>query len=271
MLILIPMLTYIASGSRDYYKTPARTGQRGVWEFQAVTQGTIAPVFQFNDILSFQSSTLWIFPPESIHGWAGRKGEAAEVLVFHFSIVPNELENLCRGRDSLSFKITEEEILDLKKLHAELFREYETMDELYSLKSRMAVDRLTLMACEKNANLIKRDRSTFARHIVEKSEALFRAEMHLGINLLTISEKLGVSAAHLRRIFHQVKEKSPRSALEEIRMERAAELSCRTDYSFLEIAQACGFSEQSAFTKAFCRYWKRTPSEARADGLLGVQ
>ncbi len=92
--------------------------------------------------------------------------------------------------------------------------------------------------------------------------------MHFGINLIDISERTAVSAAQLRRLFHQIRGNSPRKALEDIRMNRARELSCNTDYSFLEIAQACGFSEQSAFSKAFIRYWKLTPTEVRNCGSL---
>ncbi len=93
--------------------------------------------------------------------------------------------------------------------------------------------------------------------------AHFSSEMHLSPNLMEISKEIGVSVSPLRRLFHKIKGVNSRSVMEVVRMSRAMELSCFTDYTILKIANTCGFSDQSAFTKAFCRYWKTTPTEAK--------
>jgi len=260
------MLTYLNSGIRDYYNNPVRTIRRGAWEFQAVIEGEISPVFINSGKKNLQRKTLWVFPPDFSHGWDGKEKNTAEIIVFHFSIVAGELNDLCQNRSYLSISLTEEEILQIKKIYQILNSAFLNPGKLFSLKSHIAVDQLSLLICSKNENFIKIPESDYGRNIVEKALALFSSEMHHGPDIIEISKEVGVSSSHLRRLFHKIKGANPRTVLEELRMTRAMELACFTSYTFLEIANTCGFSNQSAFTKAFCRYWNTTPTEARKEG-----
>ncbi|MDC7232073.1 MAG: helix-turn-helix transcriptional regulator [Spirochaetales bacterium] len=263
------MLSYLNSGIREYHNKPQSTYRRGVWEFQAVISGSISPVFHSAPSLDFRNKTLWVFPPDSIHGWKGLKDSPAEILVFHFSTIAEELEKLFREKKFLSIDLSEKEISVLKEDYDLLFREYSDMGDLYSLKSRITSDRLSLLVCTKVAGLSSGSR-IYDNSIVDNAIALFSSEMEYGINLTEIADRLGLSISHLRRLFHRVKGSSPRVILEEIRMKRAHELCLYTAYSFGDIAGACGFAEQSSFSKAFCRYWNRTPSEARKLGISNI-
>ncbi|MCK5156447.1 MAG: helix-turn-helix transcriptional regulator [Spirochaetales bacterium] len=256
------MLSYLSLGIRNYYQKPIRTIRRGAWEFQAVIQGAISPVFLNKNKQNLQKKTLWVFPPDFSHGWHGEE-KTAEIVVFHFSQVADELISICQKSSYISISLEDEEIVQLLKIYQTLHAEFSNPGWLYSLKSRIAADQLALLICFKNKNLLKKPGSDYGRNIVEKAMALFSSGMHLAPNIIEISKEIGVSVSHLRRLFHKIKGANPRSVLEEIRMTRAMELSCFTDYTFLEIANTCGFSDQSAFTKAFCRYWEATPTEAR--------
>jgi transcriptional regulator GlxA family with amidase domain len=51
--------------------------------------------------------------------------------------------------------------------------------------------------------------------------------------------------------------------MSEIRMARSAALIHNTDSALAEIAEACGFSSAYAFSRAFKRHFRHTPSEYR--------
>ena len=257
------MLSYLYHGIAAYYQNPIRTVRRGAWEFQAVVEGAISPVFLNKGEQKLQNKTLWVFPPDLSHGWHGEKEKTAEIIVYHFSQVADELTNLCQKNEYISTNLSDKEILQLHKIYQTLNSEYSNPGGLYSLKSRMASDQLSFLICSKNKNLLKKQGYNYGSTIVEKAMSLFSSEMHLAPNIIEISKRIGVSVSHLRKLFYDHKGASPRSVFEEIRMTRAMELSCYTNYTFLEIAIACGFTNQSAFNKAFRHYWNVKPTEAR--------
>ena len=156
--------------------------------------------------------------------------------------------------------------MQLKKIYQTLHSIFSNPGKLFSLKSRIAVDQLSLLVCSKNKKFIKTPEYDYGRSIVEKALAFFSSEMHISPSINEISKEIGVSVSHLRRLFHKIKGANPRTVLVELRMTRAMELACFTDYNFLEIANTCGYSDQSAFSKAFYRYWKKTPTDARKEG-----
>ncbi len=256
------MLTYMNSGLRDYYSNPIPTYQRGAWEIQAVLKGRIRIAYPESGDSQLTENTLWIFPPGSRHGWEGIKNQRAEILVFHFSRVSRELAEIVEGSRSLGFTLKEEEALYIRNLYRELYPEYSSMGPLYDLKSRICADRLALLFCSRFENRLNSQHQT-DKHIVEKAIALFSSELEHGITIKEISERIGFSVPHLRRLFHSVTGGSPRSCFDQIRMKRAEELCEFTDYSLGEIARACGYAEHSSFTKAYVRYWKIPPSRLR--------
>jgi len=260
------MLSYMNSGIRDYHQNPIRTYKRGVWEIQAVLSGQIAPVIPEQVAQDFREMTLWVFPPGSIHGWDGIRDRPAEILVFHFSQVAEELKNLPYREGYLSLSLNREEGIFLQDLFDRLYEEYPGTGSLYALKSRMTADGLALLICSRFSSFLAPAQQN-EKNIVENAVALFSSELEYGISLNEIASRMGFSVAHMRRLFHKILDASPRSVFEEIRMKRAGELCRNTGYSMNEIAQACGYAEHSSFTKAFVRYWQRTPSETRSDRL----
>ncbi len=260
------MLSYMNSGRRDYHRTPIPTYSRGAWEIQAVLKGTIAPVFPGGSAPRFREQALWAFPPASRHGWAGHRDSPAEILVFHFSHISKELAELVSREESLCLPLEEGDKDLLRGLYDDLYREYCSIGPLYALKSRICADRLALLFCSRFGAL-PGSPGRSEQNIVDNAVALFSSEMEYGISLEEICGRIGISAAHLRRLFHKVRGGSPRETFEEIRMKRARELCSFTSYSLSEIARACGYAEHSSFTKAYVRYWKLPPSRIRNTGI----
>jgi AraC-like DNA-binding protein len=80
----------------------------------------------------------------------------------------------------------------------------------------------------------------------------------------TIARRLGMSERTLRRALANEGESFSR-LVEAVRKERASRLISDPSASLAEVAFSLGFSELSAFSRAFKRWHGRAPSEARRD------
>src|SRR5277367_4504406 len=65
------MLRYLGAGVRRFGLYPMHIHQRDNWEFFAVLRGKCGPVLNETGPAILQRSHLWIFPPETAHGWKG--------------------------------------------------------------------------------------------------------------------------------------------------------------------------------------------------------
>ena len=70
-----------------------------------------------------------------------------------------------------------------------------------------------------------------------------------------------LSETHFRRLFQQIMHTSPLAYLQEVRIEKACSLLCRSEDPILTIAEKVGFCSVSNFNRQFMRFMKMTPSE----------
>lgn len=82
-------------------------------------------------------------------------------------------------------------------------------------------------------------------------------------SVLQLSDKLGVSARHLSRLFDQHIGASPAETAQSVRLQRAKRLLDATDVSMTEIAFRAGFGSLRRFNAAFRAMYGRSPSELR--------
>lgn len=83
------------------------------------------------------------------------------------------------------------------------------------------------------------------------------------ISLNELAEIFHLNPSYLSALFKQVTGLSFKDYLNQIRTEEAKRLLADTDYSIMEIAVACGFNDQSYFTKVFKKYTGLTPKQYR--------
>ena len=83
------------------------------------------------------------------------------------------------------------------------------------------------------------------------------------ITLATVADHLHVNTSYLSTLFRQVTGMTFKEHLNRIRIEEAARLLANTDYSVMEIAIACGYKDQSYFTKVFKKLTGLTPKQYR--------
>lgn len=72
-----------------------------------------------------------------------------------------------------------------------------------------------------------------------------------------------LSPSHFSRVFKAVTGRGYSETLARLRVDRAAELLLHTDKALSEIAQECGFPDQSYFTKVFRKYRDAPPRQYR--------
>ena len=83
------------------------------------------------------------------------------------------------------------------------------------------------------------------------------------ITLAMAAEHLHVNTSYLSTLFRQVTGMTFKEHLNRVRIEEAARLLSNTDYPVMEIAIACGYKDQSYFTKVFKKMTGLTPKQYR--------
>lgn len=81
----------------------------------------------------------------------------------------------------------------------------------------------------------------------------------------TFSQKLGVTARHLRRLFNEEIGKTPKQIVFDQRLNLARKLIVESALPFAEIAYASGFRSVRRFNDAFKERFKKTPQEIRSN------
>ena len=86
------------------------------------------------------------------------------------------------------------------------------------------------------------------------------------ITLSDISDKCSLSARHLCRLFTEYYGISPTEKIIDLRIEKARQLLKNTDMSITRIAEKCGYSDSSFFSKQFKKRSGYSPSFYRKAG-----
>ena len=81
-----------------------------------------------------------------------------------------------------------------------------------------------------------------------------------------IADLAGLSATQLERLCRRTLGMSPRGVLQRLRIENAVRLLSTTDLTAGEVAAACGFYDQSSFTRQFRAVLGLTPGAYRRSG-----
>ena len=98
-----------------------------------------------------------------------------------------------------------------------------------------------------------------------QAEEFLRAHFSEQLNLVTVSEAVGVHPVHLARQFRKHYACTAGDYVRRLRVEYACREIGRSGSSLAEIASAAGFSDQSHFSKVFKRLTGMTPAEYRAN------
>lgn len=245
------MLCYYSDGPRDYAAKPVACGQvRPYWEFQAVVRGRIARVASNGEWGDGFASSLWLSRPGSAHGWSGEPGEPAEVVVFHFRHLPAAVENRL-GRDGfLRVSLDESERGRILELSESVRRYWDRPSPGMLLCADAVSSALALLIYEKsrggrNESPVRDDER------VGRALAYYADAMADNPSLERVAARTGVSAVHLRRLFRAKFGRPPKAVFDDLRDRRILQLLTDGHHDLAAIAELTGYSEPSAFSRAF--------------------
>lgn len=270
------MLRYLNSGPRPFGDFPMPPHRRLNWEFYAVLSGRLAPLLD-DATPDLSSDTLWLFPPESTHGWTGEAGRSCEIVVFHFSDLPAELERWVRKMGYAAVALSNEDKQRLLALVAELQPHHQRPGPLSEYHFDRALLDLCLLVLDRApesvvaesghqspvSHAITNEPATSAVAKVMIAENWFRQHIAEQPTLADVAKVCCLSTGHLRRLFGAVRRQSPKEAFNKIRMEHALQLLAFSDLKLEAVATECGFAGASQFCQAFKQLQGTTPAAWR--------
>ncbi|HYE05349.1 MAG TPA: AraC family transcriptional regulator [Planctomycetota bacterium] len=260
------MLRYVGSGVRRYAEVPVAPNPRTAWEFQAATAGRIAPTATDGTHPPPRGRRLWVFPPGHRHGWTGDT-RAARVAVFHFDAVPEPLRTVVIARGALALDLDPLEAARLDALAVELAPHVAQVGPLTALVEQRALLDLCLIALGHVAPTSLPRPAAAPRRLVEAALAWYGEHLGEGPGVTEVARAVGVSVAHLRRLFQAAQHRSPLAAMREARVQRADDLIRAGDLRLEHVARVCGYADGAAFSRAFKSIrgsppsrWRRRPA-----------
>jgi len=152
---------------------------------------------------------------------------------------------------------------------ANLIRMLEQEIATPSFSSPMLVESLSrTIACllarvDDSALAEQTDRIHLPAWKIRRVKEFVENNLEMGIGLKDLAQIAGLSTFHFSRVFKQATGISPYRFVCERRLERARALLVKDDMSIAELAQCCGFANQSHFTTAFSHAMGVSPARFR--------
>jgi AraC-like DNA-binding protein len=148
-----------------------------------------------------------------------------------------------------------------------IIHEYKTRKEGYQLAIRGAVYQILAILMREYFKTTKGQSAIGFqyRRLEQIKPAISFMENHLAekINLSKLSEETHLSAIQFSRIFKIITGATPMDYLNQLRVQKAADLLLTTNETIIEIAMKTGFTDSNYFSRIFKKYRNITPSDFR--------
>ena len=246
------MLMYFVNGCRTYKRRPTDVLQRSNWEFYLVLTGAAAPYFSEGEKETPVCHRLWLLPPGISYSWWSNKGPV-ERIVFHFSAIDASLRQLFETKKFLYADLKPKEVDFVRSLAEEIKQHYLVMSVLSPLYFNRALAELSLLVGAPSLAHAENASSLCTRHqvIANKALAYFSSQLPKRPLVEEVAATVGVSAAHLRRIFHEIYGLSPKSLFLSAQIDCAKRIAAVSEGLTDDIARQSGFASAPHFCHAF--------------------
>jgi AraC-like DNA-binding protein len=239
---------------------------RYYWEFQLFPTGRGCPIFRRGEEpeeLGNQGGNFYIFRPDCPHGWEEREDRACSVTVFHFAEVSETLSRVFYQKMARGVVLSGEELNEIDQMAREIEDEVIRPLALSPLRYQFCLDKLSLIFLEKLICFEDISYPSREKQIVDAAIGWYCSHMSESPGVRETAEKMGYNVSHLRRLFHEVYNRSPAEIFVQERMNRAAEMLKSGTDSVIQIALACGYSSHSVFSRAFGNHYGTSPVDFR--------
>ena len=102
--------------------------------------------------------------------------------------------------------------------------------------------------------------SAYAEHFYKAQQYIKMHYDDSSLSVSSIADYIGINRSHLYKVFDQIAHQSVSSYILDFRLKKAASLLKNSSAKIGEIANSCGFSEQSYFSNVFQRRYGVSPS-----------
>ncbi|MEY4489840.1 MAG: hypothetical protein RIQ79_2348 [Verrucomicrobiota bacterium] len=230
-----------------YGRRPILARARTYWELQWIFTGSPWQCGLEGGELPAKSPCLFISHPDSPHGWADEGVRQSEVFVLHFRAIPEELAGLVKPAKSLILDLSEGEHRQVLARLNEVWELSRGEDARLGLKLGQVLIEVALLVLGREVPSGPRG---YAQNRVENALHWFAENIGEHPTVEEVARAVGMSSAHLRRIFAEAGRDAPRTEFAKLQM--AAAQRCMSEGWKLErVAAFLGFSEASAFSRAF--------------------
>lgn len=262
------MLRYLGLGKRFYGDRPMPAHKRVNWEFLAVIRGKIAPFERIEARPQPVGETFWLFPPGVVHGWSGEPGKTCELIVIHFSSVPQTLERMALERGYLQTTLKRTDKTFLRRIANNLKRHYWRPILESEIHTERALMDLSLLVLRDYKEGRQRKDTGGSFDKVMAAEDWLRAHLAENPSVKDAAQAVGLSVSQLNRLFVQIRKEGPQGVLNRLKIDRAMELLGNTNAKLHSVAAECGFSSASNLCRAFKAQKGHSPTMWRQETFI---
>lgn len=137
------------------------------------------------------------------------------------------------------------------------------LDDVTELQLIAELYKLLAFLMEELPSKSMSDSNILIQNYIKQTKKIIHTQYSKTLKVSQIAKKLNLNRSYLYKIFKEETGYSIKDYLGQIRMEKSADLLISTDFHISHIANAVGFTDALAFSKAFKKHFGQSPSNYR--------
>ncbi|WP_422804461.1 AraC family transcriptional regulator [Streptococcus sp. FT1-55] len=183
--------------------------------------------------------------------WVGFSGSKAENILSKTQLLE---QYFCHS--TLKSKVLDQ-IVKLTQ-----FRD-QKLDDVTELQLIAELYKLLAYLIEESPSKAASDGSILIQNYIRQTKKIIHSQYGTSLKVGEIADKLNLNRSYLYKIFKEETGYAIKDYIVQVRMEKSADLLTNTTFHISEVANAVGFTDALAFSKAFKKYFNQSPSNYR--------
>ena len=251
-------LQYLSWGWRTYGRDPIPTSFHSGWIYQLILTGR-AKALVGEKHITLKAGSFIIIDPGCSSGWrAAARNERCKILSWIWQRPPALPAIQPDSAGYRVFDLRPEEVKQLERLHSGTRNEIKLADAASTEAVRAIQSQIDVLLARSGE---RKDDSSPARTKLRNALAWLEAHPEELRPAAALADYLQVSASTLNRLFRQELGKNVRELAYAARMKVARASLVEEGMSVKEIAFRLGYSHANDFTRAYSRFWGKSPSQ----------
>lgn len=183
--------------------------------------------------------------------WVGFSGSKAENILSKTQLLE---QYFCHS--TLKSKVLDQ-IVKLTQ-----FRD-QKLDDITEVQLIAELYKLLAFLIEEFPSKAMSDSSILIQNYIKQAKKIIHTQYGTSLKVGEIADKLNLNRSYLYKIFKEETGYAIKDYIVQVRMEKSADLLTNTTFHISEVANAVGFTDALAFSKAFKKYFNQSPSNYR--------